>query len=138
MIALEDTYFSMAEKSDHNCLVICDRGLMDASAFITRQEWESLLEKLDLTEESICEGRYNQVLHMVGSLTDVDVIWHYKFACFRCPQRMEPRTFTALRTTLLVSKVWSWLASGTVGPWRPGPSIPTEISLTTEMTLKTR
>ena len=88
---------------------------MDASAFITRQEWESLLEKLDLTEESICEGRYNQVLHMVGSLTDVDVIWHYKFACFRYRQRMEPRTFTALRTTLHVSKVWSWLASGRSG-----------------------
>ena len=57
MIAIEDTYFSMAEKSRQNCLVICDRGLMDASAFISRQKWEELLEKLQLDEFNMCEGR---------------------------------------------------------------------------------
>lgn len=55
MIALEDTYFTMAAKSDQNCLVICDRGLMDASAFIDRPEWMELLNKLNLLEESMCE-----------------------------------------------------------------------------------
>ena len=58
MIALEDTYFTMAAKSDQNCLVICDRGLMDASAFIDRPEWMELLNKLNLLEESMCEDRY--------------------------------------------------------------------------------
>ena len=57
MIALEDTYFTMAAKSDQNCLVICDRGLMDASAFIDRPEWMELLNKLNLLEESMCEDR---------------------------------------------------------------------------------
>ena len=57
MVAIEDTYFSMAEKSGQNCLVICDRGLMDASAFISRQKWEELLEKLQLEEFNLCEGR---------------------------------------------------------------------------------
>ncbi len=46
-------------------MVICDRGVMDASAFISRAKWEQLLAKLGLTEEHVCEGRYNQVIHMV-------------------------------------------------------------------------
>ena len=58
MVAIEDTYFSMAQKSGQNCLVICDRGLMDASAFISRQKWEELLEKLQLEEFNLCEGRW--------------------------------------------------------------------------------
>ena len=36
MMALEDTYFSMAEKCSQNVLIIADRGVMDASAFIAR------------------------------------------------------------------------------------------------------
>jgi hypothetical protein len=38
---------------------------MDASAFISRGQWEQLLSKLGLNEEHICEGRYNQIIHMV-------------------------------------------------------------------------
>lgn len=32
MVAIEDTYFSLAETCKRNCLVICDRGTMDAAA----------------------------------------------------------------------------------------------------------
>lgn len=67
MIALEDTYFTMAAKSEQNCLVICDRGLMDASAFIAHDKWLELLTKLRLREEQICEGRYDHVVHMVSA-----------------------------------------------------------------------
>merc|ERR1712234_71670 len=42
MMALEDTYFSMAEKCDQNVLIIADRGVMDASAFIDREAWEKI------------------------------------------------------------------------------------------------
>jgi len=72
MLTLEDTYFSMAEKwnssgGQQNCLVICDRGTMDASAFISPEEWNALLERLELDEERICEGRYDHVVHMVSA-----------------------------------------------------------------------
>jgi len=72
MLTLEDTYFSMAEKwncsgGQQNCLVICDRGTMDASAFISPEEWNALLEKLELDEERMCEGRYDHVVHMVSA-----------------------------------------------------------------------
>ena len=68
MLCLEDTYFSMAEKitTGQNALVICDRGTMDASAFISAQEWAKLLDKLSLEESHICENRYDQVVHMAS------------------------------------------------------------------------
>ena len=49
-----------------NCLVICDRGLMDASAYIDPPQWLELLEKLTLREELMCEDRYHHVVHMVS------------------------------------------------------------------------
>ena len=32
MMQLENTYFDLANSLNQNCLVICDRGVMDASA----------------------------------------------------------------------------------------------------------
>ena len=32
MIAIENTFFELADSVNQNCLVICDRGVMDASA----------------------------------------------------------------------------------------------------------
>ena len=64
MMALEDTYFSMAEKCRQNVLIIADRGVMDASAFIDREAWERILAKLSLEDIEISDNRYNHVVHM--------------------------------------------------------------------------
>lgn len=32
MIQIENTYFELGESCKKNCLIICDRGVMDASA----------------------------------------------------------------------------------------------------------
>lgn len=32
MIQIENTYFELGKSSAKNCLIICDRGVMDASA----------------------------------------------------------------------------------------------------------
>jgi len=64
MMALEETYFSMAEKCTQNVLIIADRGVMDASAFISRENWERILTKLNLEDIEISDNRYHQVVHM--------------------------------------------------------------------------
>ena len=64
MMALEDTYFSMAEKCSQNCLIIADRGVMDASAFIARDAWDKILTKLSLEDIEISDNRYNHVVHL--------------------------------------------------------------------------
>ena len=64
MMALEDTYFSMAEKCAQNVLIIADRGVMDASAFIAKEAWDRILNKLNLEEIEISDNRYNHVVHL--------------------------------------------------------------------------
>jgi len=65
MLQIETAFFDLAEQSNKNCLIICDRGAMDASAFISRDQWEHILAKNGLDEVEIRDNRYNQVIHMV-------------------------------------------------------------------------
>jgi len=67
MIQIENTFFALAEASERNCLVICDRGSMDASAFVSRQEWEEILARNQCDEVDIRDNRYHQVIHLVTS-----------------------------------------------------------------------
>ena len=61
MLQVENTFFDLAKCTDKNCLIICDRGAMDASAFISRDQWESILARNGLDEVEIRDNRYNQV-----------------------------------------------------------------------------
>merc|ERR1711862_667243 len=65
MIQIENSFFALAEASERNCLVICDRGSMDASAFVTKKEWEEILRKNCCDEVDIRDNRYHQIVHMV-------------------------------------------------------------------------
>jgi len=67
MMQIETTFFDLANSSSRNCLVICDRGVMDASAFITRDQWMKILERIGFEEDEIRDNRYNQVVHMVSA-----------------------------------------------------------------------
>lgn len=67
MIQIENSFFALAEASERNCLVICDRGTMDASAFVTKDQWEDILAKNLCDEVDIRDNRYHQVVHMVTS-----------------------------------------------------------------------
>ena len=44
----EDMYFSIAEKSTQNVLIIADRGVMNASTVIAKEAWDRILTKLSL------------------------------------------------------------------------------------------
>ena len=45
--------------------VICDRGTMDASAFITRDQWNNIIARSGLDEVEIRDNRYNQVIREI-------------------------------------------------------------------------
>ena len=65
MLQLEDTYFSLARTQTRNCLVICDRGAMDCSAYLPKDEWERILEMNNYNEVDLRDNRYHQVIHLV-------------------------------------------------------------------------
>jgi len=65
MFQIEDTFFSLASTQTRNCLVICDRGAMDCSAYLPKSDWDTILEKNSLHEVDIRDNRYDQVIHLV-------------------------------------------------------------------------
>ncbi|GFS63208.1 TRPL translocation defect protein 14 [Trichonephila clavipes] len=66
MMAMEETYFSLASTCNRNCLVICDRGTMDAAAFIPKEVWEKMLQGNGWNAVQLRDNRYNQVVHLVS------------------------------------------------------------------------
>jgi len=72
MFQLEDSFINQAEGEKGNCLIICDRGAMDVSAYMDRSDWEKLLEEEGLNEVDIRDNRYNQVIHLVSAARGAD------------------------------------------------------------------
>ncbi|KNE61359.1 hypothetical protein AMAG_06188 [Allomyces macrogynus ATCC 38327] len=69
MMRLEQTFIDLAhlnyEKQGKKTVVLCDRGTMDPSAYIDRDGWLKILNKLDLQEVDIRDNRYDVVVHLV-------------------------------------------------------------------------
>ena len=66
MIQIENSFFDLASSGcAQNCLVICDRGTMDASAFVSREQWDNILSINYLDEVDIRDNRYNQVMRLI-------------------------------------------------------------------------
>lgn len=67
MMQIENTFFDLAASCRQNCLVICDRGIMDASAYLEPQQWEKLKTNNNWNEVDLRDSRYNLVIHMVSA-----------------------------------------------------------------------
>lgn len=69
MLSLEDTYMDLARQDAAKglkAIVICDRGTMDPSAYMPREEWLDVLETLgNLNEVALRDERYDCVMHLV-------------------------------------------------------------------------
>ena len=62
---LEDTLYTMAEKTGQKSVLLCDRGAMDGKAYVDDSTWAKILAQNNVLEMDICDSRYNAVLHLV-------------------------------------------------------------------------
>lgn len=92
MIQIENTYFELGKSSAKNCLIICDRGVMDASACkchisesrwhqmkwhflfayilfsdISKEKWDEMMATNHWNTVELRDNRYNQIVHMVSA-----------------------------------------------------------------------
>ncbi|KAJ6217135.1 hypothetical protein RDWZM_008292 [Blomia tropicalis] len=67
MIAMERTFFTLASGCEQNCLVICDRGIMDATAYMSKEIWDKFLKTNGWNAVELRDNRYNQIIHLVTS-----------------------------------------------------------------------
>eukprot|EP00039_Didymoeca_costata_P009229 m.121788 g.121788 ORF g.121788 m.121788 type:complete len:695 (-) comp14407_c0_seq1:217-2301(-) len=68
-ISLEDAYCKIAHEhmrtSGEMCVILCDRGTMDVSGFLTQQEWAKVTKNVGATSVNLRDERYDAVLHLV-------------------------------------------------------------------------
>ena len=62
---LEDTFTSLARATGDKTVLLCDRGTMDGSAYVSREVFDQVLAELGEDEITLRDGRYNAVLHLV-------------------------------------------------------------------------
>lgn len=65
-IALEDTFIDIAQMvTDQPVVLLMDRGLLDGSAYVSRNNWQALLDDLNMNTINLRDNRYDAILHMV-------------------------------------------------------------------------
>jgi hypothetical protein len=64
-ISLEDVFTNLVKINSNKdmCIVLCDRGLMDGSAYISKEQWAVLLNEAGMYESDI-KDRYDLVIHL--------------------------------------------------------------------------
>ena len=65
-LALEDSFFRLAEVCQKPVLIVCDRGTMDISAYIKPEEWMEITAMAGTNPNELME-RYDAVLHLVSA-----------------------------------------------------------------------
>lgn len=65
-LAFEEQFLRMAEVCEKPVLIVCDRGAMDISAYMTPEMWENITQKAGTNSNELRE-RYDAVLHLVSA-----------------------------------------------------------------------
>lgn len=66
-LALEDKFMAMAQTIDGPCVVVCDRGAMDISAYMQPEMWEDITHAVGTSTAELRDTRYDAVLHLVSA-----------------------------------------------------------------------
>jgi CYTH domain-containing protein/thymidylate kinase len=65
-MALEDKFTRMAQEFEEDCLIVCDRGTMDISAYMSPETWEEITRAVGTSTPELRQ-RYDAVLHLVSA-----------------------------------------------------------------------
>lgn len=76
MIQTEETFFRLARRCGQNCLVICDRGTMDARAYMSEEAWDRVLKRNALNAVELRDNRYDQVVHLVTAASGAEEFYN--------------------------------------------------------------
>jgi len=64
-MALEDIFTEIAKSVKSNSVILCDRGVMDGSAYIKKEIWQALLDETGWSTVQLRDRRYEAVIHLV-------------------------------------------------------------------------
>ncbi|TNV80345.1 hypothetical protein FGO68_gene2527 [Halteria grandinella] len=82
-MSLEDNFIQIAMSSDQPSIILCDRGVMDGSAYTDDNVWQAILDETGWSTMQLRDRRYEAVLHLVSAAQGAEE--------FYCSQNNEAR-----------------------------------------------
>ena len=105
-MVLEDTFMQMAEVCKKPTLIVCDRGTLDISAYMTPEMWEEITAK-ENTNTSELRSRYDAVLHLVSAADGAEQYYTVATNSTRYEQVNEEGLRIARELDKKVIKAWT-------------------------------
>lgn len=98
-MALEDKFLRMAEAYGQPCLMVCDRGTMDISAYMKPEMWQDITRAVG-TSTAELRQRYDAVLHLVSAADGAEQY----YTTSNNSSRYEPADEAGLQIARLLDK----------------------------------
>ena len=64
-MSLEDIFTQIGSTSDQHVIILCDRGVMDGSAYTNEHVWQAILDETGWSTIQLRDRRYEAVIHLV-------------------------------------------------------------------------
>lgn len=64
-MSLEDIFIEIALEQEHPTIILCDRGVMDGSAYTSDNIWQAILDETGWSTIQLRDRRYEAVIHLV-------------------------------------------------------------------------
>jgi len=64
-MSLEDIFIEIALSNEEPTIILCDRGVMDGSAYTDENVWQALLDETGWSTIQLRDRRYEAVIHLV-------------------------------------------------------------------------
>lgn len=107
-LALEDKVMRLAETCTEPCLVVCDRGAMDISAYISPEMWEELTQSCGTSTHHLhTSGRYDAVIHMASAADGAEDFYNTDTNAQRYEKADEAGKALARELDRKVFEAWS-------------------------------
>ncbi len=105
-LALEDSFMRLAETCQKPTFVVCDRGTLDISAYISKEMWKELCQKCGTNTNELRE-RYDAVLHLVSAADGAEEFYTIATNSIRYEQADEEGLQLARDLDKKVNKAWT-------------------------------
>jgi CYTH domain-containing protein/thymidylate kinase len=105
-LALEDSFMQLASVCTKPSIVVCDRGTLDISAYMTADMWADITSKLDTCSDKL-RSRYDAVLHMVSAADGAEQYYTTATNATRYEQMTEEGLRMARTLDKKVMQAWS-------------------------------
>ena len=105
-LALEDKFMRMAQQCQKPCVMVCDRGAMDISAYMAPEMWEEITRAVGTSTPQLRE-RYDAVLHLVSAADGAEQYYTTANNAQRVEQANEEGLRIARSLDKKVIKAWT-------------------------------